>query len=51
MLPFAYMLSLSFRMPSADVLRELSNSQYTVYDILPSFFAHTDPHVTMGNVS
>ncbi|KAI6126082.1 acetyl-CoA carboxylase [Pisolithus croceorrhizus] len=33
--------------PSAEVLRELSDSRYTVYDVLPSFFSHTDPHVTM----
>lgn len=34
--------------PSAEVLRELSDSRYTVYDVLPSFFAHPDPHVTMA---
>ncbi|KAI5984263.1 acetyl-CoA carboxylase [Pisolithus albus] len=34
--------------PSAEVLRELSDSRYTVYDVLPSFFSHPDPHVTMA---
>ncbi|KAL4066080.1 acetyl-CoA carboxylase [Scleroderma citrinum] len=36
------------RTPSAEVLRELSDSRYTVYDVLPAFFSHADPHVTMA---
>lgn len=38
------------RTPSADVLKELSDSRYTVYDVLPSFFNHTDPMVTLGEL-
>lgn len=36
------------RTPSADILKELSDSQYTVYDVLPSFFNHHDPLVVLG---
>ncbi|KAG0694582.1 acetyl-CoA carboxylase [Suillus ampliporus] len=36
------------RAPSAEILRELSDSRYTVYDVLPAFFSHTDPVVTMA---
>ncbi|KAG1864845.1 acetyl-CoA carboxylase [Suillus subluteus] len=38
------------RAPSAEILRELSDSRYTVYDVLPAFFSHTDPVVTLGAV-
>ena len=31
-----------FRTPSAEVLRELTDSRYTVYDVLPAFFNHDD---------
>ncbi|KAK7060862.1 acetyl-coenzyme-A carboxylase [Paramarasmius palmivorus] len=31
--------------PNADILRELSDSRYTVYDVLPAFFNHSDPMV------
>ncbi|KAA1468959.1 acetyl CoA carboxylase [Dentipellis sp. KUC8613] len=34
--------------PSADVLKELTDSRYTVYDVLPAFFADTDPWVTLA---
>lgn len=34
--------------PSAEVLRELSDSRYTVFDVLPSFFSHSDPKVILG---
>ncbi|KAI0072645.1 acetyl CoA carboxylase [Panus rudis PR-1116 ss-1] len=34
------------RMPSTDVLRELIDSRYTVYDVLPSFFNFNDPVIT-----
>ncbi|PFH51931.1 hypothetical protein AMATHDRAFT_141248 [Amanita thiersii Skay4041] len=36
------------RTPSAEVLKELSDSRYTVYDVLPSFFSHPDPMVTLA---
>ncbi|KAI6042033.1 acetyl-CoA carboxylase [Pisolithus marmoratus] len=36
------------RTPSAEVLRELSDSRYTVYDVLPAFFSHPDSHVTIA---
>ncbi|KAF7770541.1 hypothetical protein Agabi119p4_6515 [Agaricus bisporus var. burnettii] len=36
------------RSPSADVLKELSDSRYTVFDVLPSFFSHSDPLVTLA---
>lgn len=39
------------RSPSADVLKELSDSRYTVFDVLPSFFSHSDPFVTLGEPS
>ena len=32
----------------ADILRELIDSRYTVYDVLPSFFNHSDPWVSLG---
>jgi acetyl-CoA carboxylase/biotin carboxylase 1 len=32
------------------VLKELSDSRYTVYDVLPAFFNHEDPMVTLGAV-
>ncbi|KAH0836414.1 acetyl-CoA carboxylase [Lanmaoa asiatica] len=30
------------------ILRELSDSRYTVYDVLPAFFLHVDPVVTLA---
>ncbi|KAJ7672696.1 acetyl-CoA carboxylase [Mycena rosella] len=36
------------RTPSSDVLKELSDSRYTVYDVLPAFFNHEDPLVTLA---
>ncbi|KAF8120989.1 acetyl-CoA carboxylase [Boletus edulis] len=36
------------RTPSTEILRELSDSRYTVYDVLPSFFSHVDPVVTLA---
>lgn len=38
----------SSRTPSADILKELTDSQHTVYDVLPSFFNHQDPLVVFG---
>lgn len=34
--------------PSAEILKELSDSRYTVYDVLPAFFKHENPMVTLG---
>ncbi|KAG6377861.1 acetyl-CoA carboxylase [Boletus reticuloceps] len=36
------------RTPSTEILRELSDSRYTVYDVLPSVFSHADPVVTLA---
>ncbi|KAF8636390.1 hypothetical protein AX17_003572 [Amanita inopinata Kibby_2008] len=36
------------RTPSAEVLKELSDSRYTVYDVLPAFFNHQDPMVALA---
>ncbi|TFK39984.1 acetyl CoA carboxylase [Crucibulum laeve] len=36
------------RTPSAEVLKELTDSRYTVYDVLPAFFNHEDPMVTLA---
>lgn len=36
------------RTPSADVLRELTDSRYTVYDVLPAFFDHEDAMLRLG---
>ncbi|KAH9975794.1 acetyl CoA carboxylase [Lactifluus volemus] len=34
--------------PGAEVLRELSDSRYTVFDVLPAFFVNKDPWVTLA---
>ncbi|KAF7370658.1 hypothetical protein MSAN_00698800 [Mycena sanguinolenta] len=36
------------RTPAPEVLKELSDSRYTVYDVLPSFFNHEDALVTLA---
>lgn len=36
------------RAPSADVLRELIDSRYTVYDVLPTFFNLYEQWITLG---
>ncbi|KAH6919057.1 acetyl CoA carboxylase [Coprinopsis sp. MPI-PUGE-AT-0042] len=36
------------RTPSAEVLKELSDSRYTVFDVLPAFFGHQDPMVRLA---
>ncbi|KAF9244091.1 acetyl-CoA carboxylase [Melanogaster broomeanus] len=36
------------RVPSAEILGELSDSRYTVYDVLPAFFSHADAAVTLA---
>ena len=38
----------SLRTPSTEILRELTDSRYTVFDVLPAFFANDDPWVTLG---
>ncbi|KDQ51054.1 hypothetical protein JAAARDRAFT_140847 [Jaapia argillacea MUCL 33604] len=38
----------SFKHPNAEVLRELSDSKYTVYDVLPTFFNHPEPWVVLA---
>jgi acetyl-CoA carboxylase / biotin carboxylase 1 len=38
------------RTPAAEILRELSDSRYTVFDVLPAFFASRDPWVTLGRI-
>ncbi|MBW0484104.1 hypothetical protein O181_023819 [Austropuccinia psidii MF-1] len=36
------------RQPSYDVIRELVDSQYTVFDVLPDFYDHPDPWVALS---
>ncbi|KAK5078938.1 acetyl-coenzyme-A carboxylase [Lithohypha guttulata] len=36
------------REPDLDVLKEVVDSQYTVFDVLPSFFAHSDPWIGLA---
>ncbi|KAG6914786.1 hypothetical protein DXG01_015335 [Tephrocybe rancida] len=36
------------RTPSVEVLKELGDSRYTVYNVLPAFFNHEDPMVTLA---
>lgn len=36
------------RTPNQDVLREVIDSKYTVFDVLPHFFAHADPWVSLA---
>ncbi|KAH9072271.1 acetyl CoA carboxylase [Lactarius deliciosus] len=38
----------AIRTPAAEVLRELSDSRYTVFDVLSAFFANADPWVTLA---
>ncbi|TFK71374.1 acetyl CoA carboxylase [Pluteus cervinus] len=38
------------RSPSAEILKELSDSRYTVYDVLPAFFKHEDSLVTLASL-
>ncbi|KAJ1021262.1 hypothetical protein NDA18_005503 [Ustilago nuda] len=37
-----------YHAPSLEVLRELSDSQYSVYDVLHSFFGHREHHVAFA---
>ncbi|TYJ57681.1 hypothetical protein B9479_001535 [Cryptococcus floricola] len=36
------------RLPSADVLKEVTDSRYTVFDVLSTFFDHEDPYVSLA---
>lgn len=36
------------REPDIDALREVVDSKYTVFDVLPKFFAHQDPWVSLA---
>ena len=36
------------REPDLDALREVVDSKYTVFDVLPKFFAHSDPWVSLA---
>ncbi|OCF39572.1 acetyl-CoA carboxylase/biotin carboxylase [Kwoniella heveanensis CBS 569] len=36
------------RLPSADMLKEVTDSRYTVFDVLTTFFDHEDPWVTLS---
>ena len=36
------------RLPSADILREVTDSRYTVFDVLTTFFEHDDPWVVLA---
>jgi hypothetical protein len=46
--PFIHFLNFLPRTPSVEVLRELIDSRYTVYDVLPTFFDHEEPWVSLG---
>ncbi|KAF7965766.1 hypothetical protein HWV62_41984 [Athelia sp. TMB] len=37
------------RTPSAEILKELSDSQYTVFDVLPAFFNHKDQLICLAS--
>ena len=36
------------RAPELEVLREVVDSRYTVFDVLPKFFSHSDPFVSLA---
>ncbi|KAF2663295.1 putative acetyl-CoA carboxylase [Microthyrium microscopicum] len=36
------------RLPDYDSIKEVVDSQYTVFDVLPIFFAHKDPHIALA---
>lgn len=38
------------RQPDYDSLREVVDSRYTVFDVLPKFFAHSDPWVSLAGL-
>ena len=39
------------RNPSIDILTELSNSRFTVYDVLSYFFKHNDPWIVLASLT
>jgi len=39
------------RNPSVDILNELSNSRFTVYDVLSFFFKHPDPWIVLASLT
>ncbi|KZP16603.1 acetyl CoA carboxylase [Athelia psychrophila] len=39
----------SDKTPSAEILKELSDSQYTVFDVLPAFFNHKDHLIVLAS--
>jgi acetyl-CoA carboxylase/biotin carboxylase 1 len=39
------------KQPSIDILNELSNSRFTVYDVLSFFFKHEDPWVVLASLT
>ncbi|KAB8527784.1 hypothetical protein FH972_025436 [Carpinus fangiana] len=36
------------RQPNFEVLKDVVDSRYTVFDVLPIFFAHSDPYVSLA---
>lgn len=38
------------REPDFDVIKEVVDSKYTVFDVLPQFFAHSDPWVALASL-
>ena len=34
--------------PNPEVLKELTDSKYNVYDILSTFYSHEDPWIILG---
>ncbi|KAB2578574.1 Acetyl- carboxylase [Lasiodiplodia theobromae] len=36
------------REPDFDIIKEVVDSKYTVFDVLPTFFAHQDPYVALA---
>ncbi|KAI9819078.1 MAG: acetyl-coenzyme-A carboxylase [Phylliscum demangeonii] len=36
------------REPNLDILKEVVDSKYTVFDVLPTFFGHSDPWVSLA---
>ena len=41
----------SFSNPHPEVLKELTDSRHSVYDVLPTFFNHDDPWIALGMIS
>lgn len=39
------------RNPSIDILTELSNSRFTVYDVLSHFFKHEDQWIMLASLT